>query len=372
MKIKDFKLERFYAKYEFSTPYMLSSSDAESFSIKELLSLEESAIDEFFNLKLGYTESQGDPELREQISSLYSSINKENVIVFVGAEEGIFIFINTLLNKGDHVIVQYPAYQSLYEVCYANDIQVSLWEMRGKKGWSLDLDLLQTLIQKNTKAIIINSPHNPTGYLISQEEQDKIIEYCKKNNLILFSDEVYRFSEYKEEDRLKPICDIYDKGLSLGVLSKPFGLPGLRIGWIVTKNKEFFDKIKSFKDYTTICNSAPSEFLAKIAIKHRNSIIGRNMSLILNNLALLNSFLNKYQELFEWVEPKAGNIGFIKIKFSDNVETFTDDLIKKKGVLLLPSTVYGYGTKYFRIGFGRKDFNKAMTLLEEYVEENIV
>jgi aspartate/methionine/tyrosine aminotransferase len=351
---------------------MLSSSDAESFTIKELLSLEEGAYEEFLELKLGYTESQGDSELREQISSLYNSMDKENVIVFAGAEEGIFIFINTLLDKGDHVIVQYPAYQSLYEVCNANEIEVSLWNMREEQGWSLDIKKLESLIQNNTKAIIINSPHNPTGYLITQEEQDKILEICKKSNLILFSDEVYRFSEYKEEDRLKPVCDIYDNGLSLGVLSKPFGLPGLRIGWIATKNKEFIEEIKSFKDYTTICNSAPSEFLAKIAIEHREAIVGRNMELIQNNLELLDSFLTKYSDLFEWVQPRAGNISFIKIKFSDNVDTFINDLIKKKGVLLLPSTVYSYGTKHFRIGFGRKDFNKALALLEEYVEENLL
>jgi aspartate/methionine/tyrosine aminotransferase len=372
MKINDFKLERFYAKHEFSTPYMLSSSDAESFSVQELLSLEEGAIDEFLSLKLRYTESQGDPELREQISSLYNSMEKKNVVVFTGAEEGIFIFINTLLNKGDHVIIQFPAYQSLYEVCNANDIEVSLWEMRENEDWSLDFDQLKHNIRNNTKAIIINSPHNPTGYLISQEEQIKILEICKKNNLTLFSDEVYRFSEFHEEKRLESVCDIYYNGLSLGVLSKPFGLPGLRIGWISTKNLEFLEKIKSFKDYTTICNSAPSEFLAKIAIKHQKSIVGRNMELIRNNLELLASFLTKYSNLFEWVQPRAGNIGFIQIKFSDNVEAFIDDLIKKKGVLLLPSTVYDYGTRHFRIGFGRKDFNKAIRLLEEYVEENIV
>ncbi|OLS24933.1 MAG: Capreomycidine synthase [Candidatus Heimdallarchaeota archaeon LC_3] len=371
MKIKNFKLERFYAKYEFTVPFMLSSSDAESFEIKKLLELEKGATEKFFEMKLSYTESQGNIELRNQIATLYRFISPDNIIVFSGAEEGIFVFINSILEEGDHVIVQYPAYQSLYEVCKANKIEVSYLQMIEAENWRLDINNIENLVQNNTKAILINSPHNPTGYLVTKEEQVTILEICQKNDIILFSDEVYRFSEYNEELRLVSACDLYRKGISLGVLSKPFGLPGLRIGWLALKNSALKKPIQAFKDYTTICNSGPSEFLATIAIKHSKRLLSRNMDIILKNLQELEVFLKKFSNHFEWVKPLAGNIGFIKIKFSNEVENFVEDVIKRKGVLLLPSTVFDYDNSHFRIGFGKENFSEALYLLEQYVKENL-
>ena len=371
MKINNFKLERFYAKYEFSIPFMSSSSDAETFTIEELLKLENGALKKFLNLKLSYTDSQGSLELRNQIASLYQSINSSDIIVFSGAEEGIFSFINAILEESDHVIVQFPIYQSFYEVCKANKIEVSYLYMNEAENWRLDIEGIEDLIQSNTKAIFINSPHNPTGYLVSKEEQAKILHICQQNDLILFSDEVYRFSEYNEELRQDSVCDVYKNGISLGVLSKPYGLPGLRIGWLALKNSEYKSSIQAFKDYTTICNSGPSEYLATIAIRHSKFLLSRNMELILKNLEKLDKFLEEYSKYFEWVRPKAGNIGFIKIKFSNDVNKFIEEVIKKKGVLLLPGTVFDYDNIHFRIGFGKKSFSESLILLKQYVEENL-
>jgi aspartate/methionine/tyrosine aminotransferase len=195
----------------------------------------------------------------------------------------------------------------------------------------------------------------------------EIITICENNNSILFSDEVYRFSEYNGE--MIPVADKYKNGLSLGVLSKPLGLPGLRIGWIASQNQEILARLQAYKDYTTICNSAPSEFLAEIALRNKEIILQRNRKIIDHNLNLLDDFFAKYHELFEWVRPTAGSIGFVKIKFSDNVAAFCEAVIMKKGILLLPSTVFDYGNKHFRIGFGRKNMPIALRILEEYVTE---
>ena len=277
MKIKPFKLERYFAKHEFNTQYILCSSDCESISIGELLEMEEGALGKMKHLQLGYTESQGDPELRELIANLYTNQSFEDIIVFTGAEEAIYIFMNILLNEGDHLIVQTPCYQSLFEIAISIGANVTRWEMQADNNWNLSTEELQGLIKSTTKAIVINSPHNPTGYCIPHDNYKEIISIAEKNGIMVLSDEVYKFSEYDAKDRLASMCDSYGNGVSLGVMSKSFGLAGLRIGWIATKNKMIKKNIQSYKDYTTICNSAPSEFLAKIALKNRKQILSRNL-----------------------------------------------------------------------------------------------
>lgn len=372
MKIKEFKLERFFARYEFSAPYLLCSSDCESFTVKELLQLKENSEEELKNLWLGYTESQGSPILRKEISRLYEKTGPEEIIVFAGAQEGIFIFMNVLLNKGDHIIVQFPAYQSLFEIANSIGCEITRWEMKHEDKWELNINFLEENIKKNTKLIVINTPHNPTGYSIPPEKYRKIIDLAKKNDIHIFSDEVYKFLEYDEKTRLPAMCDLYDKGFSLGVMSKAFGLAGLRVGWIGTRDKEILLKLASFKDFTSICNSVPGEFLSALALRNKEIILKRNMKIIKNNLILLDEFFDKYSTLFEWVRPKASSIAFPRIKFNKNAEDFCMELVKEKGVLLLPGTKYDFGDKHFRTGFGRKNMAEALKKLEEYIRDNLL
>src|SRR3989338_972876 len=368
MEIKDFKLERFFAEYEFKTPYLLCTSDCESFSIKELLELEKCSERELKKLRLSYTESQGSEALRREIAKLYENIKPEEVFVFSGAEEGIFIFMNVVARKGDGIIVQYPAYQSLYEIANSIGCKVTKWPMNEQNGWELDVNFLNGKIRPNTKAIVINCPHNPTGYLMSKDKFNHIINIAKSKDIAIFSDEVYRFLEYSKKDRLPAACDIYEKGVSLGVMSKAFGLAGLRIGWIATKDKVLLQRIAAFRDYTTICNSAPSEFLAILALRHKEQLIKRNLKIIKDNIRLLDRFFAKYCSLFEWSRPKAGTLAFLRIKAGKSAEEFCMDAQNKIGVLLLPSTKYDFGDEHFRIGFGKKDMPKALKKLEDYIK----
>jgi len=370
MRIKGFKLEEYFAKYEFNVEYSLCSSDCESFSVDELLTLEKTSLEYLKKVWLGYTESLGNPILREEISKLYSNINAEEVIVFSGAEEAIYIFMNVLLNKGDHIIVQYPAYQSLYEIANAIGCKVTKWVMDDENQWELDFQFLEANIIPSTKCIVVNFPHNPTGYLPKRDDHEKIIKLAKKNNIYVLSDEVYKFLEYDGVERLPSACDLYERGISIGVMSKSFGLAGLRIGWLATKDKALFKEIASFKNYTTICNSALSEFFAILALRNRNKIINRNLEIINDNLNLLDEFFNKYNNIFKWVKPKAGSIAFPRLLIDISVEAFCLNLLKKKSVLLMPSTNYDYGDHHFRIGFGRKNMPEALKKLEDFLKEN--
>lgn len=370
MKIEEFKLERYFARYEFGTPHLLCCSDCETLSVAELLEMDVDFEASFASLRLGYTESQGHPVLREEIARLYANISTEEIIVLSGAEEGIFALMNSLLEAGDHVIVQFPAYQSLFEVARAIGCEVSLWTLDEEKNWEPDLETLESLITKKTKLIVINFPHNPTGAMINREDFEAIAEIAGERDITLFSDEVYRFSEYDPTDRLAGMCDIYDKSITLGVMSKSFGLAGLRIGWVASRNREILNKIAGFKDYTTICNSAPSEMLAITALRHKEKILERNLEIITNNLLLLDRFFENRANLFRWVRPKAGPIAFPRLKSDTGIEEFCNKLREGAGVLLLPGSQFNFGDSHFRIGFGRKEMASAVERLEEYLDSS--
>jgi aspartate/methionine/tyrosine aminotransferase len=366
MNLPPFKLERYFAKYEFNTEYLLCSSDCESMSIAELLAIEEGAAKKFQQVWLGYTESQGSPALRAEICKLYETIQPENILVHTGAEEAIFLFMFAAFKEYDHVIIHSPGYQSLAEVARAAGCDVSPWRAREENGWALDLDELRHLMRTNTKAIIINTPHNPTGYLMSREDYETVHYFARENNLLLFSDEVYRESEYDSTTRLPAACDLDDHAVSLGVTSKTYGLAGLRIGWIASKNKKIYETMASLKDYTTICNSAPSEFLAEIAMRNRTKLAERNLGIIKDNLTVIDDFFTRHADLFTWVRPQAGSMAFPRY-LRGNVEKFCDELVKKAGVLLLPGSIYDDSRNHFRLGLGRKNLPQAVERLEGFL-----
>lgn len=369
MQLPPFKLERYFAKYEFTTEFLLCSSDCEAMPIADLLALEAGAAEKFQNVWLGYTESRGSPPLRKEICNLYTTIQPEDILVHTGAGEAIYLFMHAAFQTGDHVIVHSPGYQSLAEVARAAGCDVSPWLAREENGWALDVDELRQLLRPNTKGIVINTPHNPTGYLMSRTDFEDLNKFAQENNLILFSDEVYRESEYNPADRLPAAADYGDHAVSLGVTSKTYGLAGLRIGWIATKNRSVYEKMASLKDYTTICNSAPSEFLAEVALRHRARLAQRNLEIIKNNLTVIDDLFVRHLSLFSWVRPQAGSMGFPKL-LKGNVETFCDDLVKKAGVLLLPGSVYDDTHNHFRLGLGRKNLPQAVARLEEYLSKN--
>lgn len=366
MSLPPFKLERYFAKYEFTTEFLLCSSDCEAMSIADLLALEPDAAEKFQSTWLGYTESQGSPALRREICNLYTTIQPEDILVHTGAEEAIYLFMHAMLKENDHVIVHAPHYQSLSEVAKGLGCQVSPWLAREENGWALDLDELRHLMRSSTKAIVVNTPHNPTGWLMSRADFDELHKFAQEKNLLLFCDEVYRESEYDPADRLPAGCDYGEHAVSLGVTSKTYGLAGLRIGWIATKNKDVYRKMASLKDYTTICNSAPSEFLSEVALRNRQKLIDRNLAIIQHNLTVVDELFTSHSSLFTWVRPTAGSMGFPKL-LKGKIEAFCDDLVKKSGVLLLPGTMYEDSGNHFRLGLGRKNLPQAVERLEKAI-----
>jgi len=367
MNLRPFKLERYFAKYEFSAKYLLSSSDCDGLSQSELLKLADDETRSLWEkLTLGYTESLGHPLLRDEISKLYHGITADDCVVVV-PEEGIFIALNSILQKGDHAICTFPGYQSLYEVAEGLGCEVTRWEPEEENGWRFDPGFLEHNIRPNTRLVIVNFPHNPTGYLPSKEDYDRIVESARKRGLYLFSDEMYRLIEYSSDCRLPSACEVYDRAISLCGMSKTFGMAGARIGWLVTRDKSLLARMAAFKDYTTICGSAPSEILAIIALRAKDAIIGRHLARIGRNIGLLDGFFVEYQDMFEWIRPRAGTIGFPRLKGKPGALCFCQTVAKEADIMLLPSTVYDYDDRHFRVGFGRENMPQALGRFREYL-----
>jgi aspartate/methionine/tyrosine aminotransferase len=371
MKIEEFKLERYFAEYEFNVRYILCASDCEPLSLEELLSMADDQCGQLWqNLKLGYTESAGHPLLREEIAELYKSIAPQNVLV-LAPEEGIFIAMNALLERGDHVIVTFPTYQSLYEVAGSLGCDVTRWIPEESNGWRFDVKTLKKNIRENTRLIVINFPHNPTGAMISHSEFEEIIKIAEDHNIYLFSDEMYRFLEYDPSKRLPSACELYENAVILFGMSKSFALAGLRIGWLITKNRELNSKFATFKDYTTICGSAPSEILALIGLRAKDKIIRRNLDIIEKNLHLLDKFFERHYSILRWNRPEAGSIAFPKLLANKTSSELCEELIEEESVLLLPEPVYDYNGNNFRIGFGRKNLPEVLERFERYIKNKI-
>jgi len=366
MKLAPFRLERYFARHEFSAPYLLCASDCESMELRDLLALEPGAREQFDALWLGYTEPRGDPQLRQTVAALYDHIAADQVLVHAGAEEAIFNLMNVALAPGDHVVVHAPCYQSLGEVAQGIGAEVSEWRGDPEQAWELHLEDLEDLLTTRTRVVVVNFPHNPTGYLPTPGFIGELSALSDRHGFVIFSDEVYRGLELDPSDRLPAFADMNERAVSLGVMSKAYGLAGLRIGWLATRDDGLFRELGAFKDYTTICNSAPSEFLATLALRNAATIIERNLRIIRDNLDRLDHFFGSNAELFDWHRPRAGSIAFPTL-LRGTVDEFCADLVKSAGVLLLPGTLYGEGFNAFRIGFGRKNLPEALEKLEGHL-----
>jgi aspartate/methionine/tyrosine aminotransferase len=370
--IKNFELEIFFSKYEFSVKYNVGGSDLQSVTIAELLDLcSESERSQWDNLYLGYTETYGAPALREAIAATYDSIGAEHTLCFAGAEEAIFATMHALLEPDDHAMVVYPNYQS------AETIPCGICEVTGipldpLNNWAVDIDFVKDHIQPNTKLISVNFPNNPTGKVLEKEKFLSLIDLCRHHGIYFFSDEVYRLIERTSDIRLPQAADIYEKAISLNVMSKAYGMAGLRIGWIASQDKELLEKAERIKHFLSICNSGPSEFLSTIALRNRDTILHRNREIVDSNLKRLNAFFDKHADRFKWAEPDGGCVGFPRYTGPGKVEDFIHAIVEKLGILFVPSSIFqsdlgASPTDRFRVGFGRDYFPEALDKLDDYL-----
>lgn len=371
--MRDFALEVHFSRWEFNARHHMTASDMESMTLGELTQMAgPAAREQLDSLWLGYTETWGAPDLREAIAATYDGLSASNILCFAGAEEGIYAAMRVMLTPDDHAIVSVPNYQA------AETVPLGLCAVTGvplleDENWRLDLDAVRAAIRPNTKLISVNLPNNPTGALMPQDDFAELVEICRAHDLYLFSDEVYRLLERDESKRLPQAAEIYEKGISLNVMSKAYGLPGLRIGWIASPDTALLLKFERYKHYLSICNSAPSERLAVMALSVSDRILERNRALIAENLEKMDAFFADHADLFDWTRPDGGCVAYPRYRGADGVETFCRDLVEEQGVLLLPASVYhselmDAPAGRFRIGFGRRGIDAGLTAMRAFLE----
>jgi len=369
VKLRPFKLERFFAEYEFKVRHLLCSSDAETLTIADLLAYEPGAAERLQSLRLGYSESTGSPELRQAIAATYRGISADDVLVFTGAQEAIFAFFNVTLGPGDQLIGHSPAYQSLHEVAHAAGASVARWEARHETRWQLDPDDLTELATPATKVVLLNTPHNPSGALLERARFDAVVRFAEQRGCWLFSDEVYRGVEHDPSQRLPAACELSPRAVSMGVTSKAYGLAGLRVGWLVVRDATLRAELAGFKDYLSLCGAGPSELLATVAMKHADALAGRVRALCMENLRRVDAFMAKHAERLEWVRPRAGTIAFPRFRSGD-AGPRCQALLDSTGVLLAPGALFDADPRHFRIGFGRKNLPEALDLFDAWLSKS--
>jgi len=369
--MRNFALEQYLSKWEFTARYHMTASDIESMTVSELLALASDSDRDAFNSQwLGYTETYGNPELRDEIARTYETAQPCHVLCFAGAEEGIYVAMRVLLARDDHAIVVVPNYQA------AETVPLDICEVTGvpldaQDNWTLDIDRVRREIRPHTKLISINFPNNPTGAVLDRDCFDALVALCREQGLYLFSDEVYRLVERDPAIRLPQAADVYEKALSLNVISKAYGFPGLRIGWITCKEERILAQMEAYKHYLSICNAAPSERLAIIALRASTQILVRNRTLVKHNADQLDKFFSDFSEYFEWRRPDGGCVAFPRYTGGDT-NRFCEELVEETGILLLPPKVYSSElietpTDRFRIGFGRSNIEAGLVAFREYL-----
>jgi aspartate/methionine/tyrosine aminotransferase len=370
--LPDFRLETHFSQWEFKAKYHMTASDAESISLRDLLALATSGEREAFEgMWLGYTETFGAADLRETIATLYENRSSAEVLCFAGASEGIFAANSVILDKDSHAIVVTPNYQSHetlpVAICEATGIPLN-----PDDGWSLDIDRIAEAVRPNTRLVTINFPHNPTGTILPLDRYQALIELCRKHGIYILHDEIFNGLGSTGTQYLPFIADVYERGLSLNVMSKSYGLPGLRIGWIACADSELLSKMERMKHYLSICNSGPSEHLAQIALRNRDKLLSRNCSIIDENLPKWEAFFERHSDLFDWRRPDGSCMAFPRYKGPGGVDEFCRSLVEESGVLLLPGTIYSSKlsatpTDRFRLGYGRIGLDEGLAALDAHM-----
>ncbi len=374
MNIKSFKVERWLNTYENDADYEMAETDVKPFTLKELLELGdfENLEEQILNIKLGYNPTTGSEKLKETVASLYQhNARIENVLITTGAIEADYHIINSLVNKEDKVIVQFPTYQALYSTAEARGAKIKYWQMKPENGYELDIGKLKELIDEKTKLVVLNIPNNPTGAVINEVQLKTILKWAEEQDFYVLCDEVYH-----ELELIKGVVPPYGRSLSkraisVGSMSKAYGLSGLRLGWIVGP-KEIVQKCWEGKDYTTISNTPLSDFLATFALINREKIMQRNLAIARKNFKTLLMWFKQHEYFFDYIMPEVGVLCFPKLK---NIPLTSEELCKKifneKKLLLVPGECFDM-PGHLRIGFGgdSKNFNICLTILSDYLNRN--
>lgn len=355
MRVETFALERWMSHWETVVHYDLAESGIQPLSMRELIAFngDGDTLDTLLDLRLGYSEARGTEELRSIVAATYESASPDNILVTTGAIEANYLLFNTLLDAGDHVVAVYPAYQQLYSVPRAIGCDVSLWTLRAENGFRFDLDELEQLVTDRTRLIVINSPHNPTGSVLSPDELARVYQIAERAGAWVLGDEAYRWLSLPGGEPLaEPVRNLGERGISVGTLSKPFGLPGLRLGWMAAP-AEVVSACWAQRDYISLSPGKLSDALAILALRNRDQIFARTKEISGRNLATLEAWIKEREGLVDWVRPRGGLLGLLHYNLNIPSTELADRLAAEASVMLAPGSAFGY-EDHLRVGLGQE------------------
>lgn len=369
-QIADFKLKRFFNQpLAASAKANLSSSLAEVLSLEELLSFEPGAEQAYTKLGLGYTQLNGGEELRTLIAAQYRHVTADDVIVTSGSDDAFVVLFSALLEAGNHTVVQAPAYQPLMSLAEWRGSAVSAWRCREENAWQPSVDGLSSLLARETRLVVVNTPHNPTGYSFHAEELATICKLAESRSAIVIADEVYRELPLTGSPGAPAAADLSLTALSIGSLTKAYGLPGLRVGWIASRNRAVMEQVRRLRMHFNTLVPAPSEFLASLAMRNAARILERNRGIARANFEELKRFLARHADQFTCRLPTAGVIAYPRWTGLVTTQTLSDELLRAKQLLLAPAECFDAGDRHVRFGFGTSGFRRALHVLGGYLEE---
>ena len=345
-------------RHETHVRYDIAESGILPLSTEDLLAFEPAdsragTLDKLLKLPLGYSEARGTVELRTMLADTYRRGDPDHILVTTGAIEANYLLFNTLLDAGDHMIAPFPAYQQLYSVPAAIGCDVSLWRVGPETGYRYDVDALERLITPRTKVIIVNTPHNPTGAMLAPADAARVYALAESVGAVVIGDEAYRWLAVPDgEPFAPPFFDLGERGISVGTLSKPFGLPGLRIGWIAGP-PDLIQQCWSLRDYISLSPGKLNDALAQLGMKHRDRIVARNTDIIRANLAVAGEWMSDRSAFLSWTPPRGGLLALLKYDLPIDSLPLADKLALEYSVMLAPGSAFGY-ERHLRLGIGQR------------------
>lgn len=277
--------------------------------------------------------------------------------------------MRALLKPGDEIVVQMPSYQSLFAVAGEIGCHITEYRLKFEEQWDIDLNKLRKTVTSRTKMLILNYPHNPTGACLTDAEMAEIVRICDERGVYLIADEAYRFLRQDARVSDASFADLYDRAVVLGSFSKTFASPGLRLGWVASRNQGMLERILEYRHFTSTCTNLPCQWIASELLEKRDAIIRRNNEIVRKNAALLEGFVKKYAELFAYVPPKGATMAYVKLLNGQSAMEFCMEILEYTGVLLVPSSVLEDSDEYLRVGLCRESFPECVRIIDTYLSE---
>ena len=348
--------------------FNMSDACSESVTVAELSMMSNTDVAGLIaDLSLEYAPRVGSETLRREIAKQYPAAEQDDVVVFSGAQEAIYCTMAALLKPGDEVIVLDPSYPSLSKVPMTLGAKIIKIPMRQEGRWSFNIDQIESIASSNTKLIVINQPHNPTGAVLSADQVRRLQQLSERHNIYLLCDEVALWSDYQELGLVSAFI-ANDLVVAVGVTSKSLGLPGIRVGWTISSDAKLNQDLVNIKSYFSSCCSRIDELVALTALRVKNKILDRNNKIISYNTSLF-SDLTHNSDTVSWDPHKAGALSLIHLRENHHSRhrSVVDELIQEKGLLILPASLFGVNDPgFFRIGFGTREFEHYAPILIDY------